>query len=167
MSCSVVLVTMFLTSELVNSAAVFPSGSVPSTNSYNYEYSSASFVHYVPESAQDDITPHLGAIVTVHEHPAYPVNGHSESRTDGRRECQWDDDNGLCSKSVIVRKDEITSHLKSDHFKLSIQGKILVQCQWMGCGEWMRRDTVFRHIREVHFELKRCPSGGGAMSPQS
>jgi hypothetical protein len=162
-----VLVTMFLTSELVNSAAVFPSGSVPSTNSHNYEYSSASFVHYVPESPQDDITPHQGAIVTVHEHPVHSVNGHSESRTDGRMECQWDDDNGLCGKSVIVRKDEITSHLKSDHFKLSIQGKTLVQCQWMGCGEWMRRDTVFRHIREVHFELKRCPSGGGAMSPQS
>ncbi|KAJ8593321.1 hypothetical protein M405DRAFT_811203 [Rhizopogon salebrosus TDB-379] len=148
----------------IQSAAVLHAGSLSSMNSYNSEPSSTSFVHSMPESPQNDITMHQGTTPTTHEHPVHPVNDHSESRTDGRMVCQWDDDNGQCGKTIIVRRDEFVAHLRSYHFKSSMDGDTLVQCRWMGCRKSMRRDTMFRHICEVHFERKRRLFGGGATS---
>jgi hypothetical protein len=83
----------------------------------------------MPESPQNDITMHQGTVPTIHEHPVHPVNDHSESRTDGRMVCQWDDDNGQCDRTVIVRKDEIVAHMTSYHFKSNMQGDTPVQCR--------------------------------------
>ncbi|KAJ8581855.1 kinase-like protein [Rhizopogon salebrosus TDB-379] len=148
--------------------AVFHSSSVSPTNSYNPESSSASFVHSVPEHPQDDITMHKGATLATYERPAHLVNDSSESHTDGRIVCQWDDAvSGRCGSTVIVRKDAIMAHLVSYHLKSSMPQNTHVQCSWMGCGRSMRRDTLSRHISEKHFGLRRHTSGRGDMSPRT
>ncbi|KAG2128659.1 uncharacterized protein EDB93DRAFT_1184182 [Suillus bovinus] len=75
----------------------------------------------------------------------------SESHTSSRLlVCKWNDGHGLCGKTL--NKKDVAKHMSSSHLR-RVPGAIIVECQWQGCTEPMRRDTILRHIRQLHFEI--------------
>jgi hypothetical protein len=66
--------------------------------------------------------------------------------------CKWRDSRGLCDKHVNEEKvtDHMTSHLPTRSHDL------MVECQWDGCKleNYIRRDTILRHIRQVHLKIR-------------
>ncbi|KAG2035440.1 hypothetical protein BDR03DRAFT_962639 [Suillus americanus] len=65
--------------------------------------------------------------------------------------CKWDDGHGPCD--VTVNKEEIADHLSSSHLPPS--GRARMKCLWEGCElEHICRDTIIRHIRQIHLGIK-------------
>ncbi|KAG2108935.1 uncharacterized protein F5147DRAFT_773266 [Suillus discolor] len=66
--------------------------------------------------------------------------------------CEWNDGQGPCNK--ILNEGEIAHHVSSSH--LPPPGRTRMKCQWEGCTfqNLLRRDTVIRHIRQIHLEIK-------------
>lgn len=66
--------------------------------------------------------------------------------------CKWRDSRGLCDKHVNEEKvtDHMTSHLPTP------SPDLMVECQWDGCKleNYIRRDTILRHIRQVHLKIR-------------
>lgn len=66
--------------------------------------------------------------------------------------CKWRDRHGLCDEHV--NKENVTDHMKS-HLPTPSPG-LMVECQWDGCEleRDIRRDTILRHIRQVHLNIE-------------
>ncbi|KIK40867.1 hypothetical protein CY34DRAFT_806720, partial [Suillus luteus UH-Slu-Lm8-n1] len=68
--------------------------------------------------------------------------------------CDWlNEDDTLCAFQGSL--DDLGKHLTSSH--LSGAQNALGRCRWQGCLKEndMRRDSVWRHVRETHLNLKR------------
>lgn len=68
--------------------------------------------------------------------------------------CDWlNEDNTLCAFQGSL--DDLKNHFTSSH--LSGAQSALGRCHWQGClnGNDMRRDSVWRHVRETHLRIKR------------
>jgi len=120
-----------------------------------------SFSYPVPETPQGSTTPgvtqHQATLLTTNDHPV-PANN-QVSPTGGRgpiSTCDWDDGGGPCG--IIVYKDRIAEHMKSFHVRSRVSSKSAVKCQWKGCQKTLRRDTIFRHISEKHYRIRRSKS---------
>ncbi|KAG1843390.1 hypothetical protein C8R48DRAFT_618852 [Suillus tomentosus] len=75
-------------------------------------------------------------------------------------QCKWNGPNGLSCYHPIHPHD-LSSHLREVH---GIRGSVnsRTQCIWDGCNREFRRDTILRHINEVHGRAVRysCDSCG-------
>lgn len=68
--------------------------------------------------------------------------------------CNWlDEDDTLCPFQGSL--DDLGKHLTSSH--LSGPQNALGRCRWQGCLKEndMRRDSVWRHVRETHLNMRR------------
>ncbi|KAG1745740.1 hypothetical protein EDB19DRAFT_1692465 [Suillus lakei] len=88
--------------------------------------------------------------IEVHHHPAH-VN-QSESHAPNRSViCKWNGGHGPCDKTIL--EAEIGSHVSSCH--LPPPKSPPAKCRWGGCNnpKPMRRDTILRHIRQIHLGI--------------
>ena len=87
----------------------------------------------------------------------YPVNNHSsELHASGHSfDCKWNDGHGLCGRPTDT--DRIPEHMAAYHFKRLDSPDNQLKCRWEGCrrSKYYRRDTIIRHIREVHLRIPR------------
>ncbi|KAG1841427.1 hypothetical protein DFJ58DRAFT_808390 [Suillus subalutaceus] len=120
----------------------------------------ASFSHFHPPLFDDPSANNLGFSGNVAE--SHPIEGHphpvhdnqSESHASGRLlVCKWNNDHGPCNKTID--EGEIANHLRSSHLPRSGCTPV-VKCQWKGCKlpNLIRRDTIIRHIRQIHLKIK-------------
>ncbi|KAG0692963.1 hypothetical protein DFH29DRAFT_966546 [Suillus ampliporus] len=71
-----------------------------------------------------------------------------------RRECLWTDGQGRCGFMADTVKSML-KHVSSYHLHQPPAHQ--VQCLFGGCSRTMRRDTILRHIREIHYgDKSRC-----------
>ncbi|KAG2152722.1 hypothetical protein DEU56DRAFT_512496 [Suillus clintonianus] len=77
--------------------------------------------------------------------------------------CEWN----ACG--YAVHASGIAEHMSSKHLEAPKHGETLLACRWKGCQlqRPIRRDTLIRHIREMHFGMKsrrklRVASGVGS-----
>lgn len=96
---------------------------------------------------------------------SYPGGGHPHHIYDNQTEsphasnrllvCKWRDSCGPCGKHL--NEEEVTDHMTSFH--LPPPGRTLMKCQWDKCKDHTRRDTILRHIRQIHLKIRpRCQS---------
>ncbi|KAG1898731.1 kinase-like domain-containing protein [Suillus fuscotomentosus] len=95
-------------------------------------------------------------------------NGASESSIipgschslEGMFQCKWNGPNGL-SCDHLIHPHDLSSHLREVH-EIRGSGNSRNQCIWDGCNRVLRRDTLLRHINEVHGRVVRhsCDSCG-------
>ncbi|KAG2128660.1 uncharacterized protein EDB93DRAFT_1184183 [Suillus bovinus] len=64
--------------------------------------------------------------------------------------CKWKDDRGLCNKTENELR-KMVKHVRSSH--LPPHSRATMKCQWEGCKDSICRDTIFRHIRQIHLEI--------------
>ncbi|KAG1798289.1 uncharacterized protein BJ212DRAFT_1365791 [Suillus subaureus] len=104
----------------------------------------------------------------VYADPRYVANdGETESHISCVFACRWNDGYGICGRSINAAG--IGEHMLSYHFKSPLPADSRLECLWEGCKlhKPVRRDTIIRHIVEIHLGLKnRCKlwvaSHGGA-----
>ncbi|KAG0693706.1 hypothetical protein DFH29DRAFT_963378 [Suillus ampliporus] len=71
-----------------------------------------------------------------------------------QRECLWTDGQGRCGFMADTVKSML-KHVSSYHLHQPPASQ--VQCLFGGCSRAMRRDTILRHIREIHYgDKSRC-----------
>ncbi|OJA09731.1 hypothetical protein AZE42_06852 [Rhizopogon vesiculosus] len=94
-----------------------------------------------------------------HEFPKKPEPGHPvhDHKSDI---CEWHDGNGICGQTV--KAGSFADHMSKYHFTSPeplVAGSQL-RCQWHGCqrSDPYRRDTINRHLREVHLKMSRSKS---------
>ncbi|KAJ8592189.1 hypothetical protein M405DRAFT_880089 [Rhizopogon salebrosus TDB-379] len=70
-------------------------------------------------------------------------------------ECVWNDRQGQCNFTTDTVANVLT-HISSCHLRGYPQSDTHVQCQCRGCTlrRPIRRDTVLRHVREIHYADK-------------
>jgi hypothetical protein len=133
-------------------------------------------VYPLPESDQGDIyithsnspfsdvlsANNMGYSSNVSELYPQVIEGHHHPVHDNQSEfhasdylCKWNDDGrGPCNMTVREEK-EVAGHMSSFH--LPPFGRYLMECKWEGCPlpDSIRRDTINRHIRQIHLNIKR------------
>ncbi|KAG2035430.1 hypothetical protein BDR03DRAFT_528568 [Suillus americanus] len=93
---------------------------------------------------------------------SYPIESHPHPVPDDQSEshasdcllvCKWNDGDGPCGKTEDSER-EFVNHLSSFHLPPSMRTRI--KCQWEGCTlqKFIRRDTVHRHIRQIHLRIR-------------
>ncbi|KAG1789076.1 uncharacterized protein HD556DRAFT_1495651 [Suillus plorans] len=119
----------------------------------------ASFNHFPSPFSDAPFTTSGGSSGDVSE--SIPIKGHPHPIHGIKSElhasnlllvCEWNDGQGPCNK--ILNEGEIAHHVSSSH--LPPPGRTRMKCQWEGCTlqNLLRRDTVIRHIRQIHLEIK-------------
>jgi len=158
MRCSDDVNNHVLNRKFIRSAGGSPPNSIPSTVFHNTFLQS--FSHPVPETPQGSTTPSVTqrqtTFLTANDHPVPANDRVPVSPTDGRgpiSACGWDDGGGPCG--INVHKDRIAEHMKSFHVKSHLSSESRLECRWKGCGKTLRRDTIFRHILEKHYRIRR------------
>lgn len=156
--------------DIQSSAAGWHSRRVPSS------YSPHAFSDYVPahnmgfrDTNLDDPWPispmqgfqHNPRHQVQQEVYAYPrrvvKDGGTESHVGRAFVCRWNDGYGICGRTIDAAKTG--EHMLSYHFKSPLPADYRLECLWEGCElhKSVRRDTIIRHIDEIHLGLKyRC-----------
>lgn len=70
--------------------------------------------------------------------------------------CGWlDAENVPCG--LPVYGEQFSVHLRECH-QVSGHDKSRLRCDWVGCGLVMNKESVVRHVTEMHLEFKHtCP----------
>ncbi|KAG6330795.1 hypothetical protein ID866_8293 [Astraeus odoratus] len=72
--------------------------------------------------------------------------------------CGWIDSNGgVCGEEIT---SDCARHLAAAHGITKMPAKHLVWCGWCSPPHFMKRESVLRHVREVHMGLPRSRRGG-------
>ncbi|KAG2755027.1 kinase-like protein [Suillus brevipes Sb2] len=71
-------------------------------------------------------------------------------------QCMWEGPNGLSCNDRIHDCD-FRSHLRILHGMIG-PGNSIVPCRWHGCNMTLRKDCLWRHVKEKHLGIRR---GGG------
>lgn len=94
----------------------------------------------------------------VYADPRYVVkDGETESHVGHAFVCKWNDGHGICGRTINAARTG--EHMLSYHFKSPLPAGSRLGCLWEGCElhKLVRRDTIIRHIVEIHLGLKtRC-----------
>ncbi|KAF9219988.1 hypothetical protein BS17DRAFT_788396 [Gyrodon lividus] len=79
--------------------------------------------------------------------------------------CQWPIDGASCGALVVGDKREIVLHLRDAH-NVSPKGYKMPQtCFWQNCQKIMKKESIGRHILEVHMKKKvHCTSCGSSFA---
>ncbi|KAG2145309.1 uncharacterized protein EDB93DRAFT_513224 [Suillus bovinus] len=95
----------------------------------------------------------------------YSSNGVSDSSMstfghsiDSMFQCLWDCSQGLHCNDLI-RSYDVSAHLREVH---GIHGpdKSPVTCRWQSCNRGLEKETLARHIEEIHVGIVyRCQCG--------
>lgn len=67
-----------------------------------------------------------------------------------RDRCGWSQATDLCND--VVSANTLVVHMRKHVGGFSHRR---ICCSWNGCGKFMRRDCLVRHIREIHLHSKR------------
>ncbi|KAG2064517.1 hypothetical protein BDR04DRAFT_1109989 [Suillus decipiens] len=125
------------------------------------------FIDNGPSSSQH-LLMHGGDLTSNDQVPAsepYPIKKHphpvhanqSESHAPGcSLVCKWNDGDGPCGQTAS--QAEMINHLSSSHLPRPGRARtIKCQCQWEGCNrtDHFCRDTILRHIRQIHLGINR------------
>lgn len=92
------------------------------------------------------------------EEPHSANNHKSESHA-----CRWLDGHDLCGRTVDA--NDVPEHMCTYHLRSSERAGDPLYCQWEGCQRSVtpyRRDTIIRHVREVHLRISRPKSSASA-----
>ncbi|KIK34491.1 hypothetical protein CY34DRAFT_639388, partial [Suillus luteus UH-Slu-Lm8-n1] len=65
-------------------------------------------------------------------------------------QCMWVGPDGSCNDQI--RHCDFPSHLREVH---GMTGQAIVTCRWHGCNKALRRDSIWRHVREIHLGIGR------------
>jgi len=67
--------------------------------------------------------------------------------------CKWNDGHGSCDKKA--NEGDIVHHVSSSHL-LPGPSRTAMRCRWEGCKlqKPIRRDTIIRHIRQIHLGIR-------------
>jgi len=97
-------------------------------------------------------SPSFTSVQGFHQEEPHSVNNHkSEFYT-----CKWLDSHDLCGGTIDANK--ISKHMRTYHLRSPECAKSPRYCQWEGCQRSLnpyRRDTLIRHVREVHLRIPR------------
>ena len=70
--------------------------------------------------------------------------------------CEWQDENGVICGGIVTHAN-LPGHLSAHGIK-NMRRDRLTKCKWAGCTKKpMNRESIARHVREVHMHLKRTP----------
>lgn len=68
--------------------------------------------------------------------------------------CGWIDGQVVCNQPFLP--DEVSSHLR--RHGVTGNDKTKIRCCWLQCGTVMNKESMSRHVLEIHLELKyKCP----------
>ncbi|KAG9315155.1 hypothetical protein JVU11DRAFT_4278 [Chiua virens] len=70
--------------------------------------------------------------------------------------CYWMTPYGVCNTQILGH--DLSEHLRTCH-GVSGPEKALLRCHWHNCLGEMRKESLARHIQEIHLEWKYvCPN---------
>ncbi|KAL4068727.1 hypothetical protein V8B97DRAFT_795786 [Scleroderma yunnanense] len=79
----------------------------------------------------------------------------NSSTAPSRRICGWKDDDKLNRCKTMVTPDNIQEHLATSHGIRNLAGDHPLRCRTCNQPRRMKRESLLRHYREVHFGQKR------------
>lgn len=78
--------------------------------------------------------------------------------TDKQLECRWKDENQVNPCSTLVSDSNLPEHLAENHLIKNIASHEKIKCRICDPPKPIKRESLLRHIREVHRKQKRKPS---------
>ncbi|KAJ8593348.1 hypothetical protein M405DRAFT_811116 [Rhizopogon salebrosus TDB-379] len=120
--------------------------------SYNFwESDSELYRHVMASTSVGEITDESYETMQPFAHEPQEIVQHSAALL----ECLWNDNRGPCGFTTDT-VPSVLSHISAYHLRGHPHADNKVECQCRDCplSKTIRRDTLLRHIREVHYADK-------------